>query len=83
MKTGVRNQSTKRAGQKMFTARNRAPIIPRASIRSRAHLSTRARTLSRAPLSTRVIQVEITTRSVIKHDWVNGLATSQPIFFGS
>ena len=60
METEVRNQSTKLAGQKIFAARNPAPIIPRPLF------------LGRTRLSTRLILVEVTTRSVINHeigDW--------------
>ena len=71
METEVRNQSTKLAGQKIFAARNPAPIIPRPLF------------LGRTRLSTRLILVEVTTRSVINHESVIGLAKSQPNFLCS
>ncbi len=71
METEVCNQRTKLAAQKIFAARNPAPIIPRPLVLSRTHLSTR------------LILVEVTTRSVINHDLVIGLAKSQPNFLCS
>jgi hypothetical protein len=61
METGLRNQSTKLVGQKIFAARNRAPIIPTALVLRRAHLSMR------------VIPVEVPTKSIINHESVIGL----------
>ena len=56
METGLRNQSTKLAGQKIFAARNRVPIIPTALVLRRAHLSMR------------LILVEVLTKSIINHE---------------
>jgi hypothetical protein len=56
MKTGFHNQNTKLVGQKIFTARNRAPIILTALVLRIAHLKIR------------FILVEVTTKSIINHD---------------
>ena len=62
METGLRNQSTKLVGQKIFAAHNRVPIIPTAVVLRRAHLSMR------------LILVEVLTKSMINHEWMIGLA---------
>jgi hypothetical protein len=69
METEVRNQSTKLAGQKIFAARNPAPIIPRALVLSRTHLSTR------------LILVEVTTRSIINQSRIGDWAGEEPAQF--
>jgi hypothetical protein len=68
METGLHNQSTKLVGQKIFAARNRAPIILTELILRITHLNLRS------------ILVEVTTKSIINHESLVGLAKSQPKF---
>jgi hypothetical protein len=56
--TAVRDPNTKLASPKIGEPRNPAPIIPRTS------------GLSGMRLNTRLILAEITTRSIIDHEWV-------------
>ena len=71
MQTGLHNQSMKLVGQKIFAGRNRAPIILTARVLRIAHLNIR------------FILVEVTTKSIINHESVFGLAENQPKFFSS
>src|SRR5215469_18958017 len=65
METGLHNQSTKLVGQKIFAARNRAPIILTALVVRIAHLNIR------------FILVEVTTESsLITNRWLGGERTS-------
>jgi len=71
METGLHNQSTKLVGQKIFAARNRAPIILTALVVRIAHLNIR------------FILVEVTTRVIINHESLVRRRKNQPKFFCS
>src|SRR5215467_5209447 len=62
METGLHNQSTKLVGQKIFAARNRAPIILTVLVLRIAHLNIR------------FILVEVTIKSISNHESSIGLA---------